>query len=588
MFNSVLSKETKNDPVFLDEFGVFIPKLAVHALSDINKHLKDLKLSGEELNKTFHKSWKKVKESSRLELAIHQIIHYMSTYGDAFDGYVYIPSEELDLTTIEPKFKVAVINTLSKDELIKKSLSLLTSGIALKEETINAVFEILDLLKYQFTGEENIRNKEAQIILAERFGILPNSSEEFVRYLVYVMTNETLLVKNKNTILLIIASNKDVSKLIKSFGVERLAESFNRFKPLFLAIKKANKNNTSVINKVSKLSKTLHKPMVQNPLNTVTSVKLNNQQNHWLENATVYSLFKALSVCFSRKNGQNKFVYRIRTGKSWVNEGTPNISICEHNYNFILKHLKKRLENKNGQNVFIPENVQYSLPTSEKMYVGNIPTGTKFMAKKLAAGIYWENSWGANDLDLSALSINGKVGWDSSYSDDDVTYSGDLTDARKGAVEYLLVDKKETIEPLLVMNNVYSGEADSGYKIVVGEGDDIDRKYMMNPNNVILDVKTNSVQKSTVVGLMMTEDDGLHSFTILNFGAGNAHVAGNNEVSTMAKDALYQQWKETVSFEDILKEIGFNVFKNKDSDIDIHFDFAIDNLTKTSFIDIFE
>ncbi|MEL6657337.1 MAG: hypothetical protein AAFP77_00090 [Bacteroidota bacterium] len=39
------------------------------------------------------------------------------------------------------------------------------------------------------------------------------------------------------------------------------------------------------------------------------------------------------------------------------------------------------------------------------MFVGNIPTGSKFYGKAMAVGVYWENAWGARDLDLSGLNI---------------------------------------------------------------------------------------------------------------------------------------------------------------------------------------
>ena len=70
----------------------------------------------------------------------------------------------------------------------------------------------------------------------------------------------------------------------------------------------------------------------------------------------------------------------------------------------------------NGKSFYLPSDVKYALPTSEKMFVGNIPTGTKFLGDNLAVGIYWENEWGATDLDLSAINIDGKVGWNSSYN----------------------------------------------------------------------------------------------------------------------------------------------------------------------------
>jgi hypothetical protein len=586
LFAAVL-ENAGDKPVFLENYGVFVDSTAAKSLKDIREYLKDLKLSGEELNKTFHKSWKTVKESTRAELAVQQIMHYLSTYGTDFEGDVYIPDEVLDVPKL--KLKVSYIKGLSKDELVAKCLDLIASGVALKEETLVKIFDLLKELDYTFTGDEVIRNKEANIMLAMRHGILPKAPEEFVRYLVYLVTDSTSLVKNKALVAAITDSRKDISKDLKNYDLVKLSTIFNRFKVILLAFKKAHKNNAPYINKVSKLSKINHKAIPENALNLATSRKLTAKDNHWLDNATIYALFKALSACYSRKEGQNTFVYRIRNGKSFVSESDVSVNVCAKNYQFILKYLKKRLNGKD-KTVFIPENVSYALPTSEKLFVGNIPTGTKFYGKSLAAGIYWENKWGANDLDLSGLGVFGKIGWNSNYYTDDfsLAYSGDITDAQNGAVEYLLAGKKTEIEPTLVMNNVYYGENDAGYKIVVGRGDKISRKYMMNPNKVMAEVKCQSVQKSTVLGMMMSEGDGVKSFTILNFGAGQARVSGDNEVSAMATQALYQQWKDPLSLNTVLKECGFTVVNEKIDEVELFADLSIDSLTKSTFIDLFK
>jgi hypothetical protein len=90
-------------------------------------------------------------------------------------------------------------------------------------------------------------------------------------------------------------------------------------------------------------------------------------------------------------------------------------------------------------------------------------------------------------------------------------------------VEYLYANKGLS-DPTLVMNNVYSGAEDAGYKIIVGRGDKVSENYMMNPNNLFAEVKTQSVQKQTVLGLFIPNDRALdingQTFVLLNFGAG--------------------------------------------------------------------
>ena len=585
LFN-VVEKGQSQEPVFIDSHGVFVDSTAVYAIKDIKKHLKNLKLSGNELNKTFHKSWKTVVNSTRLELAIQQIMHYMSTYGSNFEAEMYIPDEVLKVP--KTKLKVSVIKSLTKEELIEKSLDVLRSGIALKEETLNDLFDLLDVLNYKFSGDENIKNKEANLLIAIRYRIYPNSVEEFVRYLVYRATQSSSLVKNNELFDSIKESNTDISLDLESYDMKKVAQVFNRFKPIFLSFKQSHNNNKKYINKLTKLSKVYHKPMPQNALNLVTQNKLTENDTHWLDNASIYALFKALSACYTRMNGQDTFVYRIRNGKSFVKSNEVNSKVVKANYKFLLNYLKTKL-NGEGKNVFIPKQVVYALPTSEKLFVGNIPTGTKFLAKKIAAGIYWENSWGANDLDLSGLNIAGKIGWNADYYNEtkNLIYSGDITNATNGAVEYLHASGGK-LDPTLVMNNVFSGEQDAGYKIVIGEGSKISRKFMMNPNKVLAEVKCNSVQKNTVLGMLMEEDNDMKSFTLLNFGAGQARVSGDNEVSRNATTALYQQWAKPISLNTVLEECGFTVLHEKEEDVELYADLSLDNLTKSTFIDLFK
>lgn len=577
LFNAVIAEESEKNP-FISELGLVIEPNAIWAKDRIIDYYTREQLNGNDLNKTFHKSWEKIKESSRYELLVEQIIHYISTYGSNFAAEIYIPSEVVNIPELKLSYKA--IKAYTKDEMEAKCLSLLKSGISLKEETIDDLLTVLvDQLNYTFTGKENIKNKEVIVKIAETYHVYPDNPVEFFRYVIYRTTNTTLLIKNHELIELIKNSWYNPTQIFKNFGLEKLAEIFNRFKPLFLAYKsKAPKT----INKISKLSKKYHKPLVANPLNDVTNTLLTDNDIHWLDNATSFALFKALSACYSRMKGQDTFLYRIRNGKSWVQEDSVNL-VNAKNYKFILKYLKGRFD-FTGKTVFIPEDVKYALPTSEKMFVGNIPTGTRFYGKKLAVGVYWENAWGATDLDLSGLNIGGKVGWNASYNqmDGDLMYSGDITFAPNGAVEYLYANRGLNI-PTLVNNNVYSGSSNCGYKIIIGKGDKVSKDYMMNPNNLFAEIKCNSIQKKTVIGLVTPKKD-KQCFVLLNFGAGHARVSGNSEVSDLAIKALYQQWNKPLSLNKVLKELGAELLE---TNAEVDFDLSLSTLEKDTFTNLF-
>ncbi|WP_295199871.1 hypothetical protein [uncultured Chryseobacterium sp.] len=577
LFNAVLAKESDAE-AFISEDGYIIEPGAVWARREIISHYTKEKLNGNDLNRTFYKSWQKIRESTRFELLLDQIRHYISTYGSHFQSEMYIPAGLLNVPDVKLNFKV--IKGYTPSEMTEKCLSLLRSGIALKEDTVDELLSVLyHDLEYDFTGKENIRNKEAVIKIADRYNIYPEDPVEFFRYVIYKTTRETLLIKNDDLINRIKQSNFNPSYLFESFGTEKLAQIFNRFKPLFLAYKN---RAAKTVNKISKLSKAHHQPLVSNPLNTATNIALENGDLHWLEHATPFALFRALSACYSRMYGQDTFVYRIRNGKSWTKKSAAS-SVNEQNYHFILRFLQSKY-NLSGKKFYFPEGVEFALPSSEKMFVGNIPSGTRFYGERLAVGIYWENSWGAYDLDLSGLNIAGKIGWNAAYKQHggQLMYSGDMTNAPNGAVEYLYADR-DFAEPTLVMNNVFNGSPDCGYKIIIGKGDGISYDYMMNPNSLFAEVRCQSVQKQTILGLFMPKD-GRQCFVLLNFGAGHSHVSGNTEVSFMATNALYQQWYEPVSFNQLVQELGAETVSLKE---EADFDFSLDKLEKDSFTGMF-
>ena len=581
LFNAVIEKPS-NEDIFISEEGYIIEPGALWAKDKIVDFYNQQKLSGEELNKTFHKSWQIIKADDRFYTVVEQIKHYLSTYGSGFQDEVYIPGEYLDIPDVKLTYKV--IKALSKEDMAERGLNVLRSGIALQEKTIDALINVISLdCGYQFTGDEGIRNKEAVIKIADVYGILPKDTMEFFRYIVYRATDSTLLIKNRTTFELIKNSSYNPGVQFQNHGLEKLAAIFNRFKPLFLAFRT---KCPSVINKISSLSKKgYHRPLVQNPLNLITSQLLTENDEHWLENATPYALFKALALCQTRLQGQTAFVYRIRNGKSFITEGKEaDQAIVQLNELTIVEHLKKRF-NFEGRKVYIPSNIKYALPTSEKMFVGNVPTGTRISGEKLAVGIYWENDWGANDLDLSSINIGGKVGWNSTYNQGSgsLMYSGDITNAPNGATEYLHANKGLS-DPTLVMNNVYSGNPDCEYKIVVGQGAKVTESYMQNPNEIEFETKCRSVQKQTILGLFLPEKDG-QSFIILNFGAGDAHVSGYSQYTTIAIKALYEQWHNPATFNSLLESLGVEMVNDAD---EADYDFSIDTLDKDSFTKFFK
>jgi len=577
LFNAVVAKPDKGTTPVVSEDGFIIDPSAVWAKDRILAFYAKQKLSGNELNKTFHKSFEKVRSSSRFDLFMEQIRHYASTYGSGFKDEVYIPDEVLDVPDLKLTFKV--VQALPANELVEKCLNMLRSGIALKEETIDTLLSVLvDELDYTFTGKEGIRNKEAIVKIADTYGVIPDDTMEFFRYVIYRATGETLLIKNHAAIKKIKESGFNPTAQFRKHGLDRLATIFNRFKPLFLAFKS---QAPKAVNKISKLSKKYHRPVPSNALNEVTQRMLTDDDLHWLDNATPFALFKAMSAVYNRMQGQSTFCYRVRNGKSFVKEGVQSKTLdMMQNFQFLLNYLKTRID-LTGQKFFLPEDVEYALPTSEKMFVGNIPVGTKFLGEKLAVGFYWENGWGANDLDLSALNVGGnKIGWNRGYSNSSLTYSGDITSAPNGAVEYMHCGEG-TDEPWLIKNNVYSGDEDCGYKIIIGHGSDVSKKYMMDPNNLLAEIKTEAVQKQMILGFLLPEKNDKQSFVLLNFGAGHARVSARGGLGVVA---LKEEFSNPLDFLTVIDALGAEIVdKPEDADHDL----SLSELDKDSFTKLF-
>lgn len=587
LFRAVIANGATEDEgaIVNTEYGFVTSSAGKYAVPAIVKFFEQSTLDGNSLNQTFHKSWKKIRDSDRVDLLIDQILHYFSTYGTNFEGEIYIPNEVLSLPAQAKRIAFVGVEVLSADALIDKCLQMFQAGIALTDETIDTVFSLLTALDYQFTGNEKITNKEAVARLTAVYGIMPSTAVDVLRVAVFLATDSSLLIKSRESIQAIKDSSYDPTALFEQFGLERMAEIFKRFKPLFLAFKR---KCPSTINRISRLSNYHHKPMATNALNTVTSHVLDENDAHWLANATPYALFKAISTCYARVAGQQDFVYRIRNGKAWVPETMPtvDVDVCQQNLDTLVAYVVAQYGSAfRGKKIFIPSNVRYALPTSEKMFVGNIPTGTTFYGDMIAAGIYWRNEWGARDIDLSGLNKTGKVGWNARYNDSNrLMYSGDMTNAPDGAVEYLWWKSNGKVSDTLVTVNIFSGSDDCKYKIVVGEGSKVSREYMMNPNKVIVDVATQSIQKQNILGLLHSSPDRGNGFTLLNFGMGSAHVSRCSSTTDTAAAALIQQWKNCYTLNDLVVACGGELCDDQAvADIDL----SVAALTKSTFVDIF-
>ena len=590
LFNVVHSEREAAAPVLIKDLGIVLDPKAAPYQAMIEKYLRKHVLNSSQLNSSFYTSWEKVKNLPALERLIDQVLHYASTYGSNFQSeFIYKPNEKIEGLS-EERLKFIYVRGVSKNELVEMCFDLLESGIALAQETAESIIATLQDCRYQFkpADTERIKNREALILICEKLNIVPVLPVEALRYVIYKITGETLLIKS-NDLLQKISKAESAQKrigleLFNQYPKEKFAMIFNRYKPIFLALKKLkaepvklrlfNKKKPVVaslvtetsnrVNQISKLSKTLHVPLEQNVLNSLRNCTVDDLKTakEKLLKVPFFQIARALN--YLRQNQLDGYkVYQIRNGKTFTKEDlVKNSPLVKEGFRqkeaYLLEVLKVRYD-LSGQFFHIPEEVEYAIPTSEKAFVGNVPIGTKFTSSEpIAAGIYWKNSGGARDLDLSAVGLNSKVGWNASYQNTGLLYSGDMTDARDGAVEYMYMTK-ELDDTFLLINNVYSGKTNSEYKIILGRGPNLKDKHMMHPKNVWFEADATTVSRQSLIGVLSPEDGGT-SFLILNGGSGSQSVSGVSKMSSITREAIVDRWQNSFSLNELLVSLGAEIF----------------------------
>lgn len=585
LFNAVPAK-TGGDYIVLPEYGVIIEPSASYAKNTILSFLRAKKLSGVELNATFHKSWAKIENSSRAELLVHQILHYLTTYGTGHtSSFVYVPDEELN---VPANLTFTVIRGWTREQFVEATLNMLKSGVALKSDTIDSVIGILNDFDYKFTGAEVVKNKEALMFLCQRFNAVPKDPVEFVRYLIFLATGTTLLIKSKSLYRSIESTinKKEVTSALLDADTEVLASVFNRFKPIFLSLKKSltNVDARAKINAISKASKTAHVPMSYNILNNIgscTVAELVAQRDNLL-NANFFQLARCIQFLKQNMSATDK-VYQIRNGKTFAKSGKTLNSFAATEKIHLLIHILAEKYSLKGLKVYIPDDVFYALPTSEKLYVGNVPFGSKFVSDNVALGVFWRNEGGARDIDLSAISADSKVGWNSYYNDGEVLYSGDMTNASPCATEYLY-SKKTLQSDYLVTANIFSGNpTGSKFNIIVGKGGNINKDYMMDPNAVWVTSATESIKREGLVGLI-TRDGDKNAAIVFHLGFGRSQVSYGGGKADLMRSALVQRWKNCFYLNELLPYLGAEMVNDvAEADLDL----SPNKLTRDSFTMLF-
>ena len=558
--------------------------------------------NAEKLNSTFYKRFSDVENSSEWRLRFDQLIHYLTTYGRGIVGQdgtsgSYEP-EYLKNVNFDVTHELVYIEAMNKDRLHEKVKNMLISGMALKEETIRDLAEVIDAFHVDVDFINEIKNREFTMILCEKLGLLPANFDDFVRFLNYIVTQNTMIVVQsgdaiidfKNSLRWNTVKQHKISSCIKQYadehGVKALASGIRRYYDWFVIMHKYADNETkSVINKAFHLSKN-HKNRVHRfkpVLDRVLDLHLKQSQiENAISNATVYKLFKVLNYMNSWESTGSR-LYRIRNGKNWLampkvasvsdavakftdkdmdtyTDKSDRISFVQA---LIRNELINRLGDWSNKLFYIPEGVKLALPTSEKTFVGSLPylSSIEFSGENAIAGVAWEKEC---DLDLHGMCIDGShIGWNSSYNSSGVTFSGDMTHTNRYhyAAEFFKLDK-HIEKPILVQITNYEYGEDAPIDVFVsadhsistdssqGVAKQLNEKSIMFKDKMDEDNKTLMVIYPTATGFKAI-------FTSFNFSQVRVPHAGH--LSETLTEIIVGQEQDSIDLEELVDLLGGNV-----------------------------
>lgn len=556
-------------------------------------------LKPENFNEGFHKSFKVVKDSDLLTLYTQQVLHYITVYGfEALGIYnentVYIPNEKLEIPELKEDVYLTLIKEITQEELTKQLTTLITSGIALSEETIKDIMTLSDYISTKDTYDYRlVSNREVRTALYNKYDIMPTNNVDYLRWLIKKVTGQTLFINNKELRSAIqLANEEEILKYLKQYvklnGAVKLSEIFERYEDIFLSLKrKDNKELNKIINKISKLSKKHYKRKEEDILDNITKIttpdlfkKYKDEVEKALNRCTTFREVRILNTMKHRQTKtSDSCVYKVRNGKAFVRQRYNtkiNYYVFRSLYNLIANDLADKVKkNIKGKTFYIPDNINYALPQSEKQFCQNIPCGTSIKApkdKNIVIGIHWYNvNENRVDLDLHIRNRTSAYGWNSNYKDEEnqILFSGDVTspDPEKGATEVFYIGSKYKQEDSFTVsiNKFTANRAEVPFELFIAYTDEkyVDKTFLVDPNQVIFkydgkfeyDKATDKAVNEITLGIIKIEKDEI-KFIFDNFTTGESIVTFTNELTNSIFDYLLEYTNTQIKLKDFISYCG--------------------------------
>lgn len=532
------------------------------------------------LNSTFYKKWGDVERLSELQMRVLQILHYMSTYGTDFQGKTFVMNDQPD----ELQFhNFTIIRACTERELLKRIGQMLRSGIAIGQETLNLLIEQLKEFyeDYGWTLDiDSLENREAMAMLCEIYDELPKGPMQLLRYLVYKCTNSALLIKNDRSFRTIANSEFDVAAVLSDLSDEQLiglASIFYRFKPLMLAFRQnakahGHKEGVARINEIRRLARKYHKPFKAAPLEDIPGNEADDVLKAINKEKSAFKLIRILNYLISHDKPLRTFF--IRNGKVFVKEGAPKrplINLKEIKKGVLKKvvsYLRAKATTADGKplTVRFPRGIELAAPVSERLFVGAVPYGSRYrLSTNNLVGIYWRNEWGTHDFDLQLVGQNGiRLGWNTMHKDENLLFSGDMTDANPEATEIFY--SRGAFPNCTIRVNRFNGEEGSKFRIFFAQNEveGLPQNYMVEADDIRFQEDLTSIEKETTVAVVYKNKVYFSAVSSGNGRLPNEHVS--------FEEAFAKRFEGFALLKPLMLVAGFKEFEPEDGakpDIDL-------------------
>lgn len=560
------------------------------------------------INSTFFSNFKEVQNTPDELRLFMQILHYACTYGgwNIHDPYTPNQLTEKELEQAKTTFEhCRKIDAITLEELHQTMQQTLYTSFALDKRRLESLEYVVKAYNIKLIPEK-IQNKEFACMYSEITNILPKQPEAMLRYLIYLTTNQTLLIKSEDLINKI-CDCYYISQCFDAFrtyieeydGEKQFAKIFYRFKPLFLAFKKAFKDkyyNTNAerkeyvtlhINRIRRLANIYHKPMNQVTLaNLVPNIDnlSSDEINAMLERATIYQLIKVYNAINHKLYSNIMFnsdelikkSYHIRNGKDFIVDKENTQLSLKTSANLVQTRatieslLAQKLSHLKNQKILLNQDITYGVPTSAKTFTGNLPFGTTFdVGEKLIVGVTWEVD---ADIDLSATYQNGRnIAWYNTWNDNVTVYTGDMTRLNKYgyAAEFITTKAKKDTQSIIMNLNLYRNWGEKvPFKLIIGTSMNHKKLEKNSFNNVksisdVISIKYAVPFDDLIDGLSLgytQYTEGNMQFVVSNVSNLGHQITRRGEEML---EALKNQAIGKLTFNDLLEKVGAEIIYEK-------------------------